>query len=124
MSESEDWSFGGRRIPTAIRPSVTPRLVAFDRRELDAILRVYGRKVSEGEWRDYAIDHLEDRAVFSIFRRASEMPMFRVEKVPALIRRQGAYRIVAASGAILKRGHELAAVLRILDKPKLKLVTA
>src|SRR5215207_8673051 len=121
LSESEDWSFGGRRIPTAIRPSVTPRLVAFDRRELDAILRVYGRKVSEGEWRDYAIDHLEDRAVFSIFRRASEMPMFRVEKVPALTRRQGAYRIVAASGAILKRGHELAAVLRILDKPKLKL---
>jgi hypothetical protein len=98
--------------------------VVFGRSELDAILRVYGRKVAEGEWRDYAVDHLDDRAVFSIFRRASEMPMYRVEKIPALARKQGAYRIVAASGAILKRGHELAHVLRILDKPKLSLVTA
>ena len=121
MSESEDWSFGGRRT---VSPFRLPRHVAFDRRELDAILRVYGRKVAEGEWRDYAIDHLDDRAVFSIFRRASEMPMFRVEKIPALARRQGAYRVVAATGAILKRGHELAAVLRILDSPKLALVVS
>lgn len=99
-------------------------MVAFDRRELDAILQLYGRKVSEGEWRDYAIDHLEDKAVFSIFRRASEMPMYRVEKIPALARKQGAYRIVAAGGLVLKRGHELANVLRILDKPKLALVGA
>lgn len=121
LSESEDWSLNGRRIYPEIRASA-PRLVAFDRRELDAILRVYGRRVAEGEWRDYAIDHLDDRAVFSIFRRTSEMPMFRVEKVPALARKQGAYRVVAASGAILKRGHELAAVIRVLDKPKLSLV--
>lgn len=97
-------------------------LVAFDRRELDVILRVYGRKVGEGEWKDYAIDHLSDRAVFSVFRRASEMPFFRIEKIPALARKQGAYRVVAVSGAILKRGHDLAAVMRVLDKPKLKLV--
>lgn len=124
MSEIEDCSFGGRRIAPGSRPPSVPRQVAFDRRELDTILRVYGRKVAEGEWRDYAIDHLEDRAVFSIFRRASEMPMFRVEKVPALARRQGAYRIVAATGMILRRGHELAAVLRSFEKPKLALVTA
>ena len=120
MSESEDWSFAGRRMASPIR---LPRHVAFDRCELDAILRVYGRKVAEGEWRDYAIDHLEDRAVFSIFRRASEMPMFRVEKIPAFARKQGAYRVVAATGAILKRGHELAAVLKILDRPKLALIS-
>ncbi len=122
MSESEDWSFGGRRSASPFRLPHVPR-VAFDRRELDAILRVYGRKVADGEWRDYAIDHLEDRAVFSIFRRSSEMPMFRVEKIPGLARKQGAFRIVAATGAILRRGHELAAVLRILDKPKLSLVS-
>lgn len=123
MSESEDWSFGGRRAVRNVRPSVLQQ-VSFNRRELDAILRVYGRKVAEGEWRDYAIDHLADRAVFSIFRRASEMPMFRVEKVPSLSRKQGAYRVVAATGLILKRGHELAHVLKILDKPKLSLVGA
>ena len=123
MSESEDCSFGGRRTASHVRPSAY-RQVSFDRSELDVILRVYGCKVAEGEWRDYAIDHLEDRAVFSIFRRASEMPMYRVEKVPALARRQGAYRVIAATGLILKRGHELAAVLKILDKPKLSLVRA
>ena len=122
MSESEDWSFGGRRAFSPLPHP--PRPVAFDRRELHTILQVYGRKVSEGEWRDYAIDHLEDRAVFSIFRRASEMPMYRVEKIPALARKQGAYRVVAATGLILKRGHELAGVLKLLDKPKLSLVPA
>ncbi len=98
-------------------------LVAFHRTELDVILRVYGRRVAEGEWRDYAIDHLADRAIFSIFRRASEMPLYKVEKVPALARKQGAYRVVATGGTILKRGHDLAQVLKILDKPKLKLVS-
>ena len=123
MSEGEDLSFGGRRAAlNNTRPSAPQ--VSFDRAELDAILRVYGRKVAEGEWRDYAVDHLSDRAVFSIFRRASEMPMYRVEKVPALARKQGAYRVVAATGLILMRGHELAGVLKILDKPRLALVRA
>jgi len=124
LSEGEDWSFDGRRAPSAVRSSGFPRQVSFNRRELDAILRVYSRKVAEGEWRDYAIDHLADRAVFSIFRRSSEMPMFRVEKTPALARKQGAYQVVAAAGLILKRGHDLAAVLRVLDRPKLSVVTA
>ncbi|WP_414832546.1 DUF2794 domain-containing protein [Afifella sp. YEN Y35] len=105
------------------KPGANKALVAFHRTELDVILRVYGRRVAEGEWRDYAIDHLADRAIFSIFRRASEMPLYKVEKVPALARKQGAYRVVATGGTILKRGHDLAQVLKILDKPKLKLVS-
>ena len=121
MSESEDWSLAGR-LPAPDARLPVPRQVSFHRRELDLILQVYGRKVAEGEWRDYAIDHLEDRAVFSIFRRTSEMPLYRVEKVPALARKQGAYKVVAAAGVILKRGHDLAAVLKVLDKPKLSLV--
>lgn len=116
----EDIRYGPRDASRPARGKVP--WVAFDRRELDVILRVYGRKVGEGEWKDYAIDHLADRAVFSIFRRASEMPFFRIEKIPALARRQGLYRVVAVSGAILKRGHDLATVVRVLDKPKLKLV--
>jgi len=99
LSESEDWSFGGRRAAFGVRPSASR--VSFDRSELDAILQVYGRKVAEGEWRDYAIDLLGDRAVFSIFRRACEMPIYRVEKLPVLARKQGAYRIVAPIGATL-----------------------
>tara|TARA_R110000868_G_scaffold11981_2_gene58100 strand:- start:159 stop:596 length:438 start_codon:yes stop_codon:yes gene_type:complete len=96
--------------------------VTFNRAELEAILRIYGFKVAGGEWRDYAIDHLKDRAVFSIFRRSSEMPMFYVEKDPALARKQGMYKVVAASGHILKRGHELPQVLKVLEKP-LKVVS-
>ena len=96
-------------------------IVSFDRRELSEILKVYGRMVAAGEWRDYAIDTLRDRAVFSIFRRSSEMPLFRVEKNPKLTRKQGAYSVLAAGGLVLKRGHELGAVLRVFDKG-LKLV--
>ena len=90
--------------------------VTFNRRELDQILGIYGFMVSAGEWRDYAIDHLNDRAVFSVFRRTSEVPMFRIEKNPRLARKQGAYSVIAASGLILKRGTELDRVLRIFDK--------
>ncbi|WP_425373756.1 DUF2794 domain-containing protein [Phyllobacterium salinisoli] len=97
--------------------------VTFDRHELNKILRIYGRMVSSGEWRDYAIDHLSDRAVFSIFRRTSEVPLFRIEKNPKLAQRQGAYSVIATSGLILKRGHELERVLRVFDK-SLRLVQA
>lgn len=96
-------------------------IVSFDRRELSEILNVYGRMVAAGEWRDYAIDMLKDRAVFSIFRRTSEMPLFRVEKNPKLARRQGAFSVVAAGGLVMKRGHELTTVLKVFDKA-LKLV--
>jgi len=97
--------------------------VTFDRRELDVILRLYGRMVAANEWRDYAIDHLTDRAVFSVFRRTSETPLFRIVKDPSLARKQGAYSVIAASGLILKRGHELARVLGVFDKT-LRLVEA
>ena len=94
--------------------------VTFDRRELDRILSLYGRMVAAGEWRDYAIDFLKDRAVFSVFRRSSEVPIYRIEKNPRLARRQGAYSVVSATGLIVRRGHELERVLRALDKgPKL-----
>jgi hypothetical protein len=94
--------------------------VAFDRKELQTILGFYGSKVAEGEWRDYAMDFGRDKAVFSVFRRASEVPLYRIVKDPALARRQGMYSVVAQGGLILKRGHDLAAVLRVLAKtPKL-----
>ena len=90
--------------------------VTFDRRELNRIFGLYGRKVAAGEWRDYAIDFLKDKAVFSVFRRSSEMPIYRIEKNPKLARRQGAYSVVSVTGLILKRGHELDRVLRVLDR--------
>ena len=101
------------------RPRVD-REVTFDRRELFEILKIYGRMVASGEWRDYAIDHLADRAVFSVFRRTSEAPLFRIEKVPRLAARQGAYSVVDQGGRILKRGADLARVVAVLEKkPKL-----
>src|SRR5436305_2391491 len=97
-------------------PAVVPGKVTFSRRELDRILSLYGRMVAAGEWRDYAIDFLKDRAVFSVFRRSSEVPIYRIEKNPKLARRQGAYSVVSATGLIVRRGHELERVLRVLDK--------
>lgn len=92
------------------------RRVTFDRRELSAILNVYGRMVAAGEWRDYAIDHLADRAVFSIFRRTSEAPLHRIEKTPKNAARQGAYSVSDIGGRIVKRGSDLARVLAVLEK--------
>ena len=89
--------------------------VTFSRRELNRILDLYGRKVAAGEWRDYAIDFLKDRAVFSVFRRSSEVPLYRIEKNPKLGRRQGAYSVISATGLIVRRGHELDRVLRSID---------
>jgi hypothetical protein len=98
-------------------PPAAPKQVTFNRAELREILDLYGRKVADGEWRDYAIDFARDKAVFCIYRRTSEMPLYRIEKDPRLARRQGAYAVVAASGLILKRGHDLARVLGVLDRP-------
>lgn len=105
----------------------TPRppaaeIVFWDRRELDQILRLYGRMVAAGEWRDYAIDGGRDAASFSVFRRTSEQPLYRIEKRPALARRQGAYAVHAPGGLVLKRGHELEAVLRVFDRKRFSLV--
>lgn len=113
--EEKHWPAGGQTIFLPRRAE--PEKIAFDRRELSTILTLYGRKVAEGEWRDYAIDFLRDRAIFSIFRRASEMPLYRIEKNPHLARRQGAFSVVAATGLILKRGHDLARVLQVIDRP-------
>ncbi len=126
MSDSADQSGGEegseescRRVVIDLKDfrgrAVAPH-ITFSRRELDAILRVYGRMVAEGEWRDYAIDHLKDRAVFSVFRRTSEVPLYRIEKNPKLARKQGAFSIVAATGMILKRGQELEQVLKVFDR--------
>src|SRR6186997_1070746 len=93
-----------------------PTRVTFNRLELNRILNLYGRMVSDGEWRDYAIDFLKDRAVFSIFRRASEVPIYRIEKDPQLARKQGAYSVISASGQILRRGNELERVLLVIDR--------
>jgi hypothetical protein len=111
-------SRAAERSPAAL--SVQGR-VTFNRLELNRILNLYGRMVADGEWRDYAIDFLKDRAVFSIFRRASEVPIYRIEKDPRLARRQGAYSVISATGLILRRGHELDRVLLVIDR-KLALV--
>ena len=96
--------------------------VAFHRQELSVILTLYGRMVAAGEWRDYGISHLSDVAVFSIFRRTAENPIYRVEKRPKLRDRQGQYAVIAMDGRILKRGHDLKTVLRVLERKLIRAV--
>jgi hypothetical protein len=99
-----------------LRPPAPASKVTFSRRELNRILSLYGRKVAAGEWRDYAIDFLKDRAVFSVFRHACEVPIYRIEKNLRLERRQGAYSVISATGHIVRRGQELDRVLGALDR--------
>lgn len=107
--------------PASPAQAKIPAIVAFDRKELQLILSVYGRKVGQGEWRDYAMDFLRERAVFSIYARVSERPLYIIEKTPRLRNRQGQYAVTNQQGRILKRGHDLALVLRVLD-PQLAVV--
>lgn len=123
LSDSEPIVFPGTdrhsnasvpRSPKSNRGNIGP--ISFDRRELTQLLGMYGRKVAAGEWRDYAIDMLREKAVFSVFRKTSEYPLYRIEKNPKLARRQGAYAVITPTGHILKRGHDLRNVLRVIDK--------
>src|ERR1700758_66580 len=112
---TEDLGTGDSRGADRPAANITPA-VTFDRLELNRILNLYGRMVADGEWRDYAIDFLRDKAVFSIFRRASEVPIYRIEKDPRLARKQGMYSVISATGLILRRGHELDRVLPVVDR--------
>jgi len=103
-------------------PSAQPGAVFFDRLELDRILRLYGRMVAAGEWRDYGIDMLTGAVSFSIFRRAAEAPLYRIEKRPALARKQGAWAVIGSGGHVLKRAHELEPILKYFDRKRLSLV--
>lgn len=103
-------------IPFAARDEV----VSFDRHELGTILSVYGRMVAAGEWRDYGFAAMKDVAVFSIFRRTAEVPLYRIEKRPKLKAKQGAYAVLGEGGQVLRRGHDLAAVLRFFDRKLIK----
>lgn len=108
--------------PTPFPGQHVPEQVAFDRKELGLIMTLYGRMVAAGEWRDYGISCLRDCAVFSIFRRTAEHPLYRIEKHPRLRKRQGMYAVIGMDGQILKRGHDLKTVLRVLEKKLIRVV--
>lgn len=99
-----------------------PEQVAFDRRELGVILALYGQMVAAGEWRDYGISCLRDVAVFSVFKRTAENPLYRIEKRPKLRLRQGMYAVIGIDGQILKRGQDLKSVLRVLERKLIRAV--
>ena len=102
-------------------PSV-PGPVFFDRRELDVILRVYGRMVAAAEWRDYAMVGHRDFAEFAVFRRSGDAPLYRIEKRPALRLKQGQWAVIGEGGIVLRRGRELAQVLRVFDSRRFRIV--
>ena len=113
-------------IPTLPSVNAAPQKaveqVAFHRTELSVILSLYGRMVAAGEWRDYGISCLREVAVFSVFRRTAEMPLYRIEKRPKLRTKQGEYSVVGLNGQILKRGHDLKSVLRVLERKLIRAV--
>ncbi len=120
MENSVDERLRSESSAEVIRFPLAAKAVSFDRGELSQILNLYGRHVASGEWRDYAMEFGRDAASFLVFRRASEQPLYRIVKSPELARKQGQYSVVAQGGLILKRGHDLTQVLRVLLKtPKL-----
>ena len=102
--------------------SALPQTVFYQRSELNIILSLYGRIVAAGEWRDYGISSLRDVAIFSVFRRTAEQPLYRIEKRPKLRNKQGEYAVIGMDGQILKRGHDLKTVLRVLERKLIRVV--
>lgn len=98
------------------------RKVFFERLELDRLFRFYGQMVAAGEWRDYALDALPDRALFSVYRRASEAPLYQIEKHPEDARRPGVYSVRAIDGRVLRRGHDLGRVLAVLAPKRMRVI--
>ena len=119
MSQSKSLQFVGNAFDlekqSAARPS---KLTMWTRQELDIILSLYGRNVADGLWRDYGIDAMKDLAVFSIFKRTHDHPLYRIEKNPSLHKRQGMYALVNSHGHVLKRGHDLTQVLKAIKAKK------
>lgn len=125
-------STASKKVSTPLSRSVSssaqaaaaqPQIISFHRTELNEILNIYGFKVASGEWRDYAIDMLKDKAIFSIYRKSREIPLHCIEKNPKLSRKQGMYSVTGADGRVLKRGHDLTSVLKVLEKkPKLEVI--
>jgi hypothetical protein len=110
------------RIPTQHQQNRPVEQVAFHRTELSVILSLYGRMVAAGEWRDYGISCLREVAIFAVFRRTAEMPLYRIEKRPKLRMKQGMYSVMSIDGQILKRGQELKPVLRVLERKLIRAV--
>ena len=108
--------------PSSFQRRNEPDNVHFQRPELAVILTLYGRMVAAGEWRDYGISSLRDVAVFSVFRRTAETPIYRTEKRPKLRNKQGEYAVVGMDGQILKRGQDLKTVLRVLEKKLIRAI--
>ncbi|XDA98551.1 DUF2794 domain-containing protein [Sulfitobacter sp. LCG007] len=108
--------------PSSNLHQMPPAQVSFHRTELSAILALYGRMVAAGEWRDYGISCLRDVAVFSVFRRTAENPLYRIEKRPRLRDRQGMYAVLGMDGRIMRRGHDLRTVLRVLERKLIRAV--
>lgn len=108
--------------PQVTQIGTPPEQIAFHRTELSVILSLYGRMVAAGEWRDYGISCLKEVAVFSIFRRTAEMPLYRIEKRPKLRGKQGMYAVIGTNGQVLRRGHDLKPVLRVLERKLIRAV--
>ena len=101
---------------------MSKRTVFFERLELDRLFRFYGSMVAAGEWRDYALDALPDCALFSVYRRTSEAPLYQIEKRPENARKQGEYSVRAVDGRVLRRGADLARVLAVLEPKRMQVV--
>ena len=116
MDNSVDETRSGLSAKLVAFPQSRTSPVSFDRRELSAILNLYGRHVAGGEWRDYAMDFGRDAASFAVFRHSAEQPLYRIVKTPGLARKQALYSVLAQGGLIMKRGNDLAQVLKVLEK--------
>lgn len=95
--------------------------VAFQRPEIKILMDIYGKMVSSGLWKDYAMDHGPKLAYFSIFKKSGDNAIYMVEKDPKKSSKQGTYALKDQTGHVLKRGNDLRLVLDSLYKQHQKI---
>jgi Protein of unknown function (DUF2794) len=96
------------------------RTIYFTRPELNQLLGLYSRHVIRGEWRDYAIDHRDGMALFSVFRHSQEGPVYSIVKTAGPADRPALFE-VRRGRQRLRAGHSLAEALDFF-RPGLSLV--
>ena len=94
----------------------------FVKKELQAILDLYAKKVSSGDWKDYGLSINKREITFDVYKRASEKPIYRISKNLNPKNRKEKFYILDKNGIIIKRSENLDSLINRVEWSKLRVV--
>ena len=91
----------------------------FEKDELQTILNLYAKMVSEGSWKDYGLSISSKQVSFSVFKNATENALYKICKNFRPKNKNLKYLISDTNGKILKNSFDLVNLLKNTDWKKL-----